>query len=367
VAKKPSPYARLVRNVLRTTLRVKPKENVVVECWNHGLDIAQEFVYQIRKLGARPMWLFEDEATFWRSVATLPKTKLGQVGTHEWAALAKASAYVFVPGPADIRRARTLGFSRYLAATAYNARWYRAAAKARLRGARIGLGYVTKERAKSYGFSYDAWRRMVLAASNVDFPKIAERGRKLGKLLGGGGRVEITAPNGTDLAFDLADRDVFVGDGIVDKADLDREDNVADVPPGAGGCTFDERSAEGTVVFDRPVPYLGTWVTGLAWTLEDGRIVDYRVGKNRRFFEDALNRGKPNEQRLGDLSVGLNPKAQVGFLQDGIVAGVVYLGAGGNVHAGGKIKSDFHFGAMLSGATVEVEGTTVVRGGRLRL
>src|SRR5213594_5224785 len=84
-----SEYEALAKNVIRRTLHIQPKENVIVECWNHGLPIATEVVYQARAAGARPMLLFEDEDTYWRSVKTLPESKLGQVGSHEWKAIAE--------------------------------------------------------------------------------------------------------------------------------------------------------------------------------------------------------------------------------------------------------------------------------------
>src|SRR5207247_414260 len=79
-----SEYEALAKNVIRRTLHIQPKENVIVETWNHGLPIATEVVYQVRAAGARPMLLFEDEDTYWKSVTTLPESKLGQVGSHEW-------------------------------------------------------------------------------------------------------------------------------------------------------------------------------------------------------------------------------------------------------------------------------------------
>ena len=81
-----SEYESLAKNVIKKSLQVKPNENVIVESWNHGADAAREFVYQLRAAGARPMFLFEDEETYWRSVESLPPTKLGQVSRSEWAA-----------------------------------------------------------------------------------------------------------------------------------------------------------------------------------------------------------------------------------------------------------------------------------------
>src|SRR3979409_1561252 len=78
-----SEYEALAKNVIRRTLHIQPKENVIVETWNHGLPIATEIVYQARAAGARPMLLFEDEDTYWRSVNSLPEPKLGQGGSAE--------------------------------------------------------------------------------------------------------------------------------------------------------------------------------------------------------------------------------------------------------------------------------------------
>jgi len=66
-----SEYEGFVRAVLRRSLRICPKENVIVESWNHGLDIAREFVYQLRAIGARPMNLVEDEEGYWRLTGAL--------------------------------------------------------------------------------------------------------------------------------------------------------------------------------------------------------------------------------------------------------------------------------------------------------
>src|SRR5438552_1006876 len=88
------------------------------------------------------MALFEDEETYWRSVETLPTSKLGHVSASEWAALSKADAYIFLPGPADLPRYRK-NLPKSSAATGYNSDWYRRAEKAKLRGARLALGYAT--------------------------------------------------------------------------------------------------------------------------------------------------------------------------------------------------------------------------------
>src|SRR2546427_10435511 len=97
-----SEYEALAKNVIRKTLHIKPNESVVVESWNHGADVANEIVYQLRAIGARPMSLFEDEETYWRSGETPPTSKLGPVSASGWAAPSKADADILPPGPAGL-------------------------------------------------------------------------------------------------------------------------------------------------------------------------------------------------------------------------------------------------------------------------
>src|SRR5256885_259414 len=125
----------------------------------------------------RPMFLMEDEETYWRSVETLPTAKLGQVSAPEWAALSKADAYVFFPGPADLPRYRK-NLPKSAAAAGYNSEWYRRAGKAGLRGPRVLLGYVSRERAQTDGYDFGAWREMVLRASSICFGPSSRKGKK---------------------------------------------------------------------------------------------------------------------------------------------------------------------------------------------
>ena len=360
-----SEYEALAKNVIRRTLHVQPKENVIVETWNHGLPIAAEVVYQVRAAGARPMLLFEDEDTYWKSVMSLSESKLGKVGSHEWKAIAEADGYVFIPGPADIMKIREAG-KKYSAATAYNDEWYRRAKRNRLRGARLGLGYVTEPRARSYGFDLAQWRAMVLDASSVDGQEIVRLGRKVTHALAKKGRIEITHPNGTRFSCDLVARPAGIEDGIVTKEDLDAGENMANLPAGEAFVVPDERSGDGTIVFDQPIPWLGRWIRDVRVAFDGGKMVKFSASENEDFIRSSWDEAKGPKDLLGFIDVGLNPKARSGFLQDAIVAGNVYVAVGANDEVpGGKNKTDFNLGASLTGATVKIEGQPIIRNGRL--
>lgn len=358
-----SNYDALVKNVLSSTLNVQSDDAVIVETWNHGLPIAGAFIYRLRELGARPMLLFEDEETFWKSAESLPEEKLGKVGEHEWTAIEKSKAYIFIPGPADLLRLWK-NRSRFGASTAYNEEWYERAKRYRLKGARIALGYATQQRARTYKVSLAAWQRMLFAASTVDFTALRDKAAKVGSMLRNGS-VKITDPKGTDLSLRLAGREPYQDDCIVDSNDLDHGRNVANIPGGNVLACPAETYADGTVVFDRPAPLMGKWVGGVQFEFKNGVLIDYRARLNAESLKAIYEKATGEKNRIAVIGVGVNPKARIGFLQDSLASGAVTVGIGGNDDIGGSNKTDFYFAGVLTKATLTVEGNAVVKDGKL--
>jgi leucyl aminopeptidase (aminopeptidase T) len=358
-----SDYDALAKNVLSTTLGIQPGDDLIVETWDHGLPIANAVIYAARKLGARPMLLFEHEATFWKSVDSLPEDRLGKVGEHEWAAIEKAKGYIFIPGPANFLKIWK-NFSKFRASTAYNEEWYERAKRYRLKAARIALAYATRERAKAYKISLAAWQRMLMAASTIEYSTLKDKAAKLAPMLRNG-QVKITAPNGTDLKLQLAGRDPYAEDCIVDSDDLDHGRNVANIPGGNLSVCPDETRADGTIVFDRPSAYMGKWVGGVRFGFKNGTLTDYRAGLNASLLTASYGKATGDKNKVALVGVGLNPKARTGFLQDSIAEGAVTLAIGGNDDVGGANKTDFYFPGVLTKATLTVDGHVIVKNGKL--
>jgi len=358
-----SNYDVLAKNVLSTTLGIQPGDDLIVETWDHGLPIASAFVYQARGLNARPMLLFEHEETFWKSADFLPEDRLGKVGEHEWAAIEKSKGYVFIPGPASFMKIWK-NFPKFRASTAYNEEWYERAKRYRLKGARIALAYATRERAKSYKIPLAAWQKMLLAASNIDYSTLKDQVEKVAPLLRNG-EVKITASNGTNLTLQLAGREPYSEDCIVDANDLDHGRNVANIPGGNLSVCPDETKGDGTVIFDRPTAYMGKWVGGVRFDFKDGTLTNYQARLNASLFKSSYEKATGDKSKVALVGVGLNSKVRTGFLQDSIAEGAVTVAIGGNDDVGGSNKTDYYYAGVLTKATLSVDGNVVVKNGRI--
>src|SRR3989475_8992257 len=204
---------------------------------------------------------------------------------------------------------------------------------------------------------------MILRASSVDFNAIARKGKKLAALLSKDAEVEVSAPNGTRFVCELKGRPAQSDDGIVDAQDVKDGEFMTNVPPGYVIVCPGETSAEGTVRFDRPVPYLGLQVADVAFQFKDGKAA-WSAGANEESIRSQYDRATGAKDRLGWLQIGLNPAASYGFLQDDLVAGAGEIGIGDNSEYDGKKHPNFGFqGRLLKPTRRGGEKKVVDKGG----
>jgi leucyl aminopeptidase (aminopeptidase T) len=233
----------------------------------------------------------------------------------------------------------------------------------------VTLGMVTRERAKTYGFNYARWKAMTEAAIAVDYGRLEGMGQTFAGLLSAPYEVRVAADNGTDLRFHLAgpDRKVHVNDGVISDEDIAAGNPDAQLPAGAVWVAPVEDSAEGTFVCDLPIPQMGKLIQGLAWRFERGRVTEFTAKKNVDLAQVGRDEATGEKDMFASFGIGLNRKAQPGFLSNYIVAGAVSVGVGDNRGYGGRNRSSWGFAGTVSGATVEIAGKTVVEDGKLAL
>ncbi len=366
-AAEPGP-ADLAQSLLGGALGVRRGESVIIETWNHSLPYAAACVVEARRRGAHPMLLLEDEAAYWRSVDLAPAVRRWSgVGAHEWAALAKANAYVFFPGPADAGRFAGLPEPTRTALTQYNHDWYRRARRARLRGVRCLLGYASDGRAAQWGVSAAAWRGQLLrGAVEPDLPALVRDARRTAERLRRGKVLRVTSANGTDLTLRLRGRRPYVDDGVVGPPDLAAGHNMTVSPPGTVTVAVDERSAEGMAIASRPSFVHRRRLEGGQWEVTGGHLVNHWYTDGQEAFDRAYAPPARGKEFVGSFSVGINPALAPGVPQvEDQELGAVTLALGDNTVYGGSNRSAFNSWIVVGEATVAVDGAPLVDRGKL--
>lgn len=358
--------SRVAHNVLTNTLRVRRGENVLIETWSESLPWAKPFVSEVRRMGANPMLLYEDEGSFWEALRAGEGHHTGRVGGHEWAAMERSSAYVFFHGPSEWPRQDDLPPAKLKGVAAYNPEWYRRAARAKLRGARMFLGRTSQLSADRWGLDLNAWREELLRASLVRPAQLHRLGMQVGQRLRRGKQVRVSHPNGTELSFQLGKFPLQLDDALVDASDIRAGNNMANIPGGVVGICIDHTSVAGEVIGNHTnYPPSGP-VHGPRWSFSAGHLMAQSYESGGEPIEAAYAKApRTGRDRLGYISVGLNPEITKLPMMEDQELGAVLFQLGANNFRGGTIASPFGAWTVLKGADVTVDGRSLLEGGRI--
>jgi len=356
------------RNIVTKYLKVRPGENAIIESWDHTLPMASAMVDEIRRVGGRTLHIHEDEEAWWRAIDRKQSKLLGNTSAPEWAALKATDLYVHFWGPSDTDRLDRIREKTFDEALTWFSPWYDLARKTGLRGARVAIGFATEGRAKQWGLDRTEWEKNILRACLTDPVETAKRGAPLFKALSRGKRVRITHSNGTDLELGLAGGAPQLHDGTPHPRDkrYGPSDMLSQIPAGRVVVALDSKTAEGIIHANRRTNIWWHWTSGGTLEFSDGKLTTYSFQDGEDEFASQYRKGTPGRDRTGSLTIGLNPAAKGVPQLESIELGCVTLSIGRNQNLkGGTNQSSFMDWISLAGAEIAIDGTPVVRSGRL--
>lgn len=229
--------------------------------------------------------------------------------------------------------------------------------------------YPTEWRAKRFGISQDELTKTFWSAVNSDYSGIQATGEKLKTSLSAGKELHITSAEGTDLKVKIEARPFFVSDGIISAEDAQKGGPAVSVylPAGEIYSTPVAGSAEGKVVIAQQF-YRGKEMTNLTLVFAAGKMTSM-TGSGPGF--DAMKKdydavADPGKDLFSYIDFGINPNLKIwpaSKVGNWVQAGMVSLGTGNNIWAGGDNKASFDAGGHLPGCTVTLDGKTIIEKG----
>jgi leucyl aminopeptidase (aminopeptidase T) len=343
-------YDQVARKTLTETLHLGKGETVTIETWGNGLPLAKRLIVEARRLGAIPVLLLEDESIYIESIGVTPKDVLGAMGRHEHGLLAGSDAYVFIPGPPIGAYAPKLDRQAVADSTRYNASWYKAAEKARLRGARLPFGFVGKDYAKLLGKRPEEIAENQLKAALVDLRSLGTRGRAIAQQMQDGTAAMLRT--GEEIIRFTLRGEVVVEDGVVDGGDVESGNNVTYVPPGLVSKQVELGSASGSLKLSPTITRLGL-LEDATLEFEGGKLVKWRSGGSANMLSELIGGLQPEKRVLSLVTIGINPSMKYENGQDRMVSGA--LGVSG-----------FGLSGIIRKGTLSLSGgRQIVRSGRL--
>lgn len=356
-----------VKSVVNTCLQIHDEDRVAIFTWGHMIDLAEAFALECQKIGAKTHLEVETDKLYYQTVLDLPIEYLRRTNPFSLSLLDVATANIFISGPEDPEGLKKITPERMSAIIIGDKPYSNKFIEKRIRSANVSLGYVTHQRAKTYGFDYGKWKSNVQAALDVDYDLMRESGKKIAKILERASAIHITSENGTDLTLGLGNGEAHINDGVVDDEDMRRGAVFAALPAGNVAIPPKERSANGVFVSDVPQPESGLLIRDIKWRFKSGRLTSFTGGKNIETLKSRWNIAKGDRDQASWLTIGLNPQAQGGYLFNNIVLGSVTIGIGDNRELGGKMESDFMASCTILRPSVRIDETFIIKNGRLML
>jgi leucyl aminopeptidase (aminopeptidase T) len=207
---------------------------------------------------------------------------------------------------------------------------------------------------------------MISGGIEADFEALKPVCKRVAEKFAIGNDIRLSTPAGTCLDLDISGRRGNALYGLVEPGEFSTVPTVeANVSPLEG-------SANGNLVVDASVPYLGIGVLTepIRVEVKDGFIKRMEGGRQAGILMDDLERHKDkNAYNIAELGVGLNPNCRMCgiMLEDEGVLSTCHIGIGTNITLGGNTKAPIHYDLLMWEPKIEVDGEVVINGLRVNV
>ena len=195
---------------------------------------------------------------------------------------------------------------------------------------------------------------------NADYPFIKSVSEKYARLLTEASTVRVVTDKGTDITLDVSGRDAHADTGL-----LTEPSALGNLPAGEAYLAPLEEGANGTIIVDGCIAYVGPVEDDIRLTVRDGRITDISGGKSAEALKKFLEDKDDESDGIAEFGIGTNPGAKIiGHpLVDEKVWGTIHIAFGMNSSIGGTRQSDIHYDCIINSPTVWLDDVKIMEKG----
>jgi leucyl aminopeptidase (aminopeptidase T) len=201
-------------------------------------------------------------------------------------------------------------------------------------------------------------------AMTADYDQVAELTERWAELFARGRKARLTGVGGTDLVADIGGpaRASFLDDGRLPRG----VGSVINMPAGEVAIAPVEATASGCVVADLTVSTTPEPVRDpVQIQIAAGKAVNVTGGREADDLQAALEAHGDGAHVVAEIALGTNPAAlHIGVvIEDEKALGTAHVGFGHSIGLGGTNASTVHLDAILSRATLQIDGLTLLSEG----
>lgn len=206
---------------------------------------------------------------------------------------------------------------------------------------------------------------MIDSGVHADFTEVAPICETIASKLENAKNIHLTTIHGTDLKMTTKQgRKSNAMTCMVEAGEF------APVPTVEANVSPLEGSAEGVIVADASIPYLGIGILDdpVTAVVKEGMITEITGGKDAKILRDDLaSHNDPYVYNIAEIGIGLNPECEFNgsMLEDEGVFGSVHIGIGSSMTLGGNVQASCHYDLIMTGVTLEVDGEYIIKDGEV--
>jgi aminopeptidase len=360
----------IAERLVATCTGVHEDDVIVVSGGSDDLELLENIAVQVRKRGASPLLTFGSDRLTRRMYDDVPASYDTKLPRWSMKLAETATGWISVDYGDDPGLLAHVSPQRFADRNKAFQPINELMLKRNLRQVNLGNGlYPTASLAKQFGITKEQLSGIFWSGVNTDYSKLQSTGGAVKKALVGGRKVRVTNANGTDVTFGIEGRRVFVSDGVISPEDMKEGGAACQVwlPAGEVYVTAVPGTAEGKVVVDRHF-YQDKEILGLELTFKGGKLASMSAKSGIEPLQALYDASGEGKDEFAGIDFGINSNVAIpagSRMVAWVPAGMVTVGFGNNVWAGGSNNASFGLFGFIPGSTVEVDGKAVVKKGVL--
>jgi leucyl aminopeptidase (aminopeptidase T) len=199
---------------------------------------------------------------------------------------------------------------------------------------------------------------------NADYYAIADRTKRITKMLTEAKSAHVTTEAGTDIIIPIEGIKGIASTGLIhDKG------GFGNLPSGEAYLMPVENSSNGVFIVDGSMAGIGnlSGKTPITITVKDGLAVEITGGPEATLLKEKLEAVGPKAFNTAELGIGTNDAAKIigNILEDEKVMGTIHIALGNNMSMGGTVNVPIHLDGIVKYPTVEFDGKMIMDKGKL--
>lgn len=362
--------AKVANTLVNQCANIRFGESVLIKGGTRDQQILENIAVEVRKLGAHPLITIGSDSLTHRMLTEVPAQFDTQEPSFALKMVETVDAVISVDFTERLDLFADVSAERLTNQTKTFEPVYKKMLERGVLQLHLGNGlYPTTARARQFGITQNELSRIFWNGVNTDYDQLQSTGARVKNILASGRTVRIIAPNGTDLTVEIAQRPVFISDGVISSEDRYAGGPACQVwlPAGEVYVTPVPKTARGTFVADTFF-FEGKQIKGLKLMFSEGKLTSMTAKSDITALQERYQAAPEGRDVFAALDIGINPNVQTprgSNMVTWMAAGTISIGIGNNTWAGGDNDVPFDLFAHLTNGKLTVDKQTLVDRGKL--